>query len=43
MGSKEVLLVKLKGEKQKREDMRSKKKLRGKRKKVMEDWTWKER
>lgn len=34
-----MLLVKLKGEKQKREIMR-KKKLKGRRETVIEDWTW---
>lgn len=40
---REMLLVKLKEEKQKREIMRKKKKLKGRRETVMEDWIWKKR
>lgn len=39
----EMLLVKLKGDEQKREIMRKKRELTGRREKVMEDWTWKEK
>lgn len=38
-----MLLVKLKGEEHKREIMRKKRELKGRRNKVIEDWTWKER
>lgn len=39
----EMLLMKLKGEEQKRKIMRRKTKLRGRREKILQDWTWKER
>lgn len=39
----EIILVKLGNEKQKREVMERKSKLRGRKEKIMEDWTWKER
>lgn len=41
-GDKEGVLVKLGNEGQKREVMEKKSKLRGRKEKIMEDWTWKE-
>lgn len=38
-----MLLVKLKDEEQKREIMKTKRKLKDRREKVIKDWTWKER
>lgn len=40
---REMIVVKLGSEEQKREVMRNKRKLKGRREKIMEDWTWKER
>lgn len=39
----EMILVKLRNEKQKKEVIEKKKRLRGRKESVMEDWTWKER
>lgn len=41
-GKGEMLLIKLENEKQKREIMRKKKTLKGKRKRISEDLTWRE-
>lgn len=40
---KEVIIVKLKNEKQKREIMEKNSRLRGRKEKIFQDWIWKER
>lgn len=39
----EMVVVKLGGEEQKNESMRKKRSLKGRRERITEDWTWKER
>lgn len=40
---RKMLLIKLKNEAQKRKIMRRKRELKGRREKIIKDWTWKER